>query len=135
MIDYTVFRATIEKYLHDNFTTVTIVFENTVPPVGERIMISEIDSSSEPVEMGSNLRIVNGNMVIDIDTEYGKGTNKAKQIASRLSTLLVSEAIPGVMFSEPEFSSVGRLEGADLYRHNIVFPYQYLYGGSDTNAC
>ncbi|MFA5347455.1 MAG: hypothetical protein WC294_04920 [Methanoregula sp.] len=135
MIDYTSFRAAIEKYIHDNFTIVSVVYENTAPPEGERIMISEVDSSSEPFEMGSDVRLVNGNIIIDIDTKYGIGTNKAKQIASRLAAILVTDNVLGVSFGEPEFSSVGKLEGADLYRHNFVIPYQYLYGVNITNAC
>lgn len=135
MIDYTSFRAAIETYIAGNFTIVPVVYENTIPPPGERIMISEMDSSSEPFEMGSNVRIVNGNMIIDIDTIYGTGTKQAKTIASRLAAILVTDGILGVSFGEPEFSSVGKLEGADLYRHNFVIPYQYLYGVNITNAC
>lgn len=135
MIDYTSFRAAIETYIHGNFTIVPVVYENTPPPEGERIMISEADTSSESFEIGSSARIVHGNLIMDIDTKYGIGTNKAKQIASKLSEILVTDCIPGVSFGEPEFSSIGRLEGADLYRHIFVIPYNYLYGANITNAC
>jgi len=135
MIDYTSFRAAIEAYIKTNFTIVAVVYENTKPPEGERIMISEADVSSEPFEMGSNTRLVHGSLIIDIDTKYGAGTNKAKQIASRLAAILIPECIVGVSFEEPEFSSVGKLEGADLYRHNFVIPYWYLYGVNIINAC
>lgn len=135
MIDYTDFREKIENYLKDNFSTVNIVFENTIPVAGEKIILSETDSSSELVEMGSNNRVVYGNLIIDIDTKYGIGTDKARSIASEISELLYSGCITGVTFKEPEFSSVGRLEGADLYRHNLVVPYTYVYGTDEINAC
>jgi hypothetical protein len=132
MLDYTTVRATVEKYIGDNFTTVKVLFENTyLESVDEEhIAINEDDTESTSLEMNSSVRQVDSSLFIDIYTKRGIGTEKAREIASELVTLL--EAMDsGINFREPIFSSDGAVDGAKLYKHVLIYPYTYIYGQAD----
>lgn len=132
MIDYTTVRATIEQYLGDNFSTVAVVFENTSleNKDEEHISISEDDVETALLGMTDDQRLVNAVISIEIFTKRGIGTEKAREIASELITLIEAND-SGIAFGVPIFSSVGAVDGAELYQHVLSYPYSYVYGQAD----
>lgn len=136
MIDLTQQRQVFETYIDANFSLVPTVFENTKHQAedGPHIAIEDSMISSTRLEMQSSKSLVVGEFTIEIYTNTGEGTKLAREIASELIQL-VEDYSGSLMFSEPVFLSVGKVEGAKLYQHSLNVPYQYVYGQDDTNAC
>ena len=129
MIDYTTIRSVTEKYIDDNFSTVPVVFENVKTDNSDVEHIETVDhqTDSQPLEIGSTTLLITGILVIQIFTDVGIGTNRAKVIATELEDLLVGST-SGITFMEPELVSVGEVKGKHLYQHNLSISYTCVYG-------
>jgi hypothetical protein len=136
MIDYTELRRTIEVFISSNFSDVPVRFENTFLTKEDEEHISILDSgdlTSEPLEMGMGApSLMSGLLTIEIFTYVGKGTQKARQIASSLDTIF-NDSIDGITFDERELRSVGVENDAPFYKHVLNVPYKYFYGQNDSN--
>jgi len=95
MIDYTRIRSSIESYLKTNYTETLIEYQN-VPlsnnDVREYIKIEDEDIDTDLYHTGI--------LIIRIFTSVGIGTDRSKQIASILSSLIGMNEVDGIVFKQ-----------------------------------
>lgn len=134
MIDYTTIREKIETEISDNFTECVVKYENVEledSTVKEYISVFERQSFGEAVSMDETDFHYGGIIIINIFTELGSGTARARTIAQSLSDLLSSQDIDGLQTQEPELRPGEPNES--WYQHNLLIPYTTVTG--DENGC
>ena len=131
MIDYTAPRRALEMYVDANFNMVPVLFENIKPNRdldGGYIDFTDIGTTTENLGMGEDVYSVRGQIIIRIFTPLGSGTQKGRQIATALDTLLTGQDLSGLKLEVPLFESFGEQPGVDWFQQNLTFNYQYFYG-------
>lgn len=132
MIDYTSVRRSIETYLATNFTAVPIQYENThIGEVKEFIALFDQESMSDQSEMGSDVVIVHGGLIIQIFTPLGEGSQRGRELASLLSNMINTLETDVLRFETAVLASIGQVEDADYYQQNLTIPYTYAYAGDE----
>lgn len=135
MIDYVFIRELIETFLEENFTTVPIQFENlTIDDVEEYISVEDTNDDSEQLGSGIEAYRVYGAITIKIYTPLNTGTERSKQLATELTTLLTKKEVSTFTFSVPILSSFGQVKDSSHYQQNLTIPYTYIYGQNE-NVC
>lgn len=125
MLDYPEFRKRIETVL--STLPVPVSFENVLfarTPV-EYIEVTFQESSAKLLECGTGINMIDGILIISIFTKIGTGTNRAREIAALVVTLL-DTPITDISLSEPVLASVGILKDAAHYQHNLSFVFNYV---------
>lgn len=137
MIDYTSVRQAIEVLINEELEDVLVVFENTATePVNvEHIEVFDETNRSDAMELGGVVQRVHGLLTITIFTTAGSGTERAREIATAVDTVLSSSDVDGLSFQGSELYSVGYTKSGHLYQHNLITPYSYFYGQDESNSC
>lgn len=135
MIDYTEFRRQIENFIEANYTgSLPVRYENTTFQAAntEHISFRDLgDIAVEPMEIGGSINVSDGAFAIEILTALGEGTEKARLVATELDTMF-NIGLDNVAFRDRELKSVGEVDEAPLYQHNLIVPYRYIYGQNDS---
>lgn len=136
MIDYTVVRREIESYIDANFNTVPMKFENTLLASidTEHITVEDGDLSRNRLDVSDPIvSQVEGTLIIGIFTQVGIGTERGREIASELDSLLVNYN-SDIALSGSLLVSAGNVAESNLFRHNLSVPYTYVYGQTESNC-
>lgn len=131
MIDYTSVRQTIEKHLGSNFSTCPMQRENVA--INERqpneyISLYDTITQSETISVG--VVKCNGMLTITINTKLGIGTNRSREIAENLDSLLANQEISDIVFKESELKSLPIKKDARHYQQVLLIPYIFAYNGT-----
>lgn len=131
MIDYTGVRQTIEKYIADNFTMCSIQRENvSINEKQNSEYISLFDTIIQSQYVSIGVAKCDGMLTITINTALGIGTNRSREIAIELNTLLAGKDISDIIFSESELKSLPITKNARNYQQVLLIPYVFAYDGT-----
>ena len=126
-MDYVDVRREIEVYLNTNFTLAPIQFENTtIDATTEFIALTISDATAEPPAMGSSSTLISGLLTIQIYTELGVGTQRARELYDKLKLMLLGVNVDGLSFQAPVHSSFGQVEGANYYQTNLDCQFEFI---------
>ena len=116
----------------DSFEGLTIQYENIdLDDLNvEHISVTDRDMDSRQACIGSDSRMVNALLVIEIYTKQGTGTEKARKVTNELCSMFSNSNTDIVFTGGPEFMPIGPKEGTTLYQHNLTVPYMYEYGNN-----
>lgn len=134
MKDYTTVRQVVEQTIDEQYSVLPIVFENVKLGSDNAEHITIVDEGEIVVtqlEMGSDIKKAESELVIGIFTALGTGTEKAKQVARDLDNIF-NRDINGIYFKERQLMTVGEREGSPFYQHNLIVPYVHFYGQDDS---
>ncbi len=128
--DFTTIRRVAETALSSSYTETDIKYEN----VGLELSVNEfvaLRDSAQPsalLAIGQEETHVGGVLLVDIFTEAGTGTQRARVIANAVDIVLGAQEIGPVSFGASALHTVGETKDAILYHHVLQIPYQYISG-------
>ena len=135
MIDYTVVRRLFEQYIATNFTEVPVQYENTrLHTESEFIAVFDQEADAEQMGMNETSFLIRGLIIIQIFTALGSGTQRSREIATKLSSLLNNASIGALSFEVSSLTSVGQVDDADYYQQNLTVPYSFFYNAIEDNC-
>ena len=130
MIDYTEIRRIVEAHLATNYTTTPIWYENTPGPQADEYIAVQDDTISVR-DMGDGVLVV-GQLIVDIYTPIGIGTERGREIAKELAAIFGRKDIEGIHFDEPELRSSGGDPKAPHYHQYLTIRYEVDNIGTST---
>lgn len=125
MKDYTALRRQVEDFISEKFTTVPLVYTNDPLDKSLKEFINvdvELDDSKY-LEIGNTAQVIDGSVVITINTPLNTGTVRSSEIASLLSESVVGASIADVFFTESELYDVSLTEESIFFQQKLVIPY------------
>ena len=136
LIDFTITRQIVEKFLMDNFTECPIQYENIPLPEDnpkEYIAVFDKVNTNFHDTLQSTSSPCKGVIIIQIFTQLGTGTQRAREIGSLLSSLLGAKSIDSIAFQNGSLFGVPTSPKDVYYQHSINFEYTFIYG--QNNVC
>jgi len=132
MIDYTTIRADVESFLAENFTECPIIFENLPMPENDPTEFIEVYDDIDYTtltSMGSDAQMIDGTIIIQINTPRNTGTQRNREIAVTLSGLLAGKEVGSTQFQQAEYISVVQDTLSVYFQRNLHIGYVVDYGG------
>lgn len=133
MLDYTEVRRIFESYLKTYFTTCKIKFENVPLDTSELlewIAIFDKPISAESTGMQETTALTTGVLIIQIFTPIDTGTERSREIAEILATLLGDENLSGISLATPELHNAS--PDPSFFQQNLIVPYSLVMGQTET---
>jgi disulfide oxidoreductase YuzD len=118
MKDYTKVREIIEKYITENYSETIIEYQN-VPLINDD-PAEYISIYDEQIE---NDNYYTGLLIIRIYTKIGIGTQRSKEIATALSTLIEKKEIEGIIFEDGCLRNVPETANDNYYQQDLSFTF------------
>jgi hypothetical protein len=124
MKDYTNIREIIETYLSETYDMSVIKYQNVRLDIDNpKEYISIEDEEIEDTEYHR------GVLIITIYTELFIGTNRSREIATFLSSLIEGKEINGIVFEEGVLRNIGEDMENNYFVQQLFFDY-YVEGGN-----
>ena len=117
-------KATIERYVRDNLTGSSLVFENMTQPntVAEWIRVNILNADSKQVSLGDNPYYrYTGLVIFQIFTKPSIGSGRATQVVDQVTAMFRGQRINGITFRPPVMDKVGDAGG--WYQVNVSVPF------------
>lgn len=135
MLDFSDLRSKLEVHIQNDLPTTDIVFENTdINQEYESHVDMEIDDTeSFPIDMSGAVYKMTGILRFYILTKQGTGSENARKIASSIvDSLKKFQETVEFVIDGPVLSSVGKVDGTNLYQHNLEVTFNYFYGQAES---
>lgn len=133
ILDFTEMRRIVEDTLKTSFTSCSIQFENVTlnkSDLTEWVAVFDAQSFSDSTGFKEVAAYTKGVVIIAIFTPLNTGTERSRQLAEDLSTILANKNIEGVQFDTPELHNAAPNE--TWFQQNLHVPYSVVLGQDST---